>query len=255
MNKIVKTVYTLVGRRRKLAGISGWLFAFTVLAAVAGYLVQAEAAAASPVETVQPVPHDLVAVAPAPGGFITVTVGEYFTCAVPTDWGRTDGPMLGLSDEEKKTYGIKLEAPFLGEIPTRISVYYYEEGNLLYKSVDHYLRLFAQPALGVALEGSSYGAVSPTVISGWEGVTFERVRNEYLPLNHTISPVDREDGNSHLVYERRELMARPVPVKERFVVLPAPSGFHALRYSAPAEDFPEALPVFEKVVDTFHSLK
>lgn len=257
MNKVMKTVYSLVGRRRKLAGISGWLLVLTVLAAVAGALVQAEPLA-SPVETVpaqQPAPPDLAPAAPAPDGFITVTVGDYFTCAIPTDWGRTDGQTFGLSDEEKKTYGIKLEAPFWGEIPTRVSIYYYAEGNLLYKSVDHYLRLFAQPALGVALEGSSYGAVSPMVISGREGVTFERVKNEYLPLNRTISPVDREDGNSPLIYERRELMARPVPVKERFVVLPAPSGFHALRYSAPEEDFPEALPVFEKIVATFHALK
>lgn len=254
MNKVLKTVYYVVGRGRKLAGISGWLLGFTVLAALAGGLVQAEATA-SPVETVQPVPHDLVADSPDPDGFITVTVGDYFTCDIPPDWGRTDGSTSGLSDEEKKTYGIKLQAPFWGEIPTRISVYYYEEGNLLYKSADHYLRLFAQPALGTALEGSSYGAVSPVVISGREGVTFERVKNEYLPLNRTISPIDGEDDNNPLVYERREMMARPVPVRERFVVLPAPPGFHALRYSAPEEDFAEALPVFEKVVATFHALK
>ena len=254
MNKVLKTAYYVVVRRQKLARVFGWLLGFTVLTAVAGDLVQAEATA-SPVETVQPVPYDLVADSPDPDGFITVTVGDYFTCDIPPDWGRTDGATVGLSDEEKKTYGIKLQAPFWGEVPTRISVYYYAEGNLLYKSADHYLRLFAQPALGTALEGSSYGAVSPTVISGREGVTFERVKNEYLPLNNTISPIDGENDNNPLVYERREMMARPVPVRERFVVLPAPPGFHALRYSAPEEDFAEALPVFEKVVATFHALK
>lgn len=254
MNKVLKTAYYVVVRGRKLARISGWLLGFTVLAAVAGDLVQAEATA-SPMETVPPVPHDLVADSPDPDGFITVTVGDYFTCDIPPDWGQTDGSMIGLSDEEKKAYGIKLQAPFWGEIPTKVSVYYYAEGNLLYKSADHYLRLFAQPALGTALEGNSYGAVSPTVISGREGVTFERIKNEYLPLNNTISPIDRENDNNPLVYERRELMARPVPVRERFVVLPAPPGFYALRYSAPEEDFAEFLPVFEKVVATFHALK
>lgn len=251
MNKVVKTVYSVI------VGIFGWLLAFTALAAVAGNMAQAETTA-SPVETEtaqQPVSHDLVADAPDPDGFITVTVRDYFTCDVPPDWGRTDGATVGLTDEEKKTYGIKLQAPFWGEVPTRISVYYYAEGNLLYKSADHYLRLFAQPALGMALEGSSYGTVSPTVISGRKGVTFERIKNEYLPLNRTISPIDGEDDNNPLVYERREMMARPVPVKERFVVLPAPPGFHALRYSAPEEDFAESLPVFEKVVATFHALQ
>ena len=254
MNMVLKTACYVVVRGRKLTRISGWLLGFMLLAAAAGSQVQAEPSA-SPEATGQPVPHDLVADSPDPDGFITVTVGDYFTCDIPTDWGRTDGPISGLSDEEKKTYGIKLQGPFWGEIPTWVSVYYYAEGNLLYKSADHYLRLFAQPALGVALEGSSYGAVSPTIISGREGVTFERIKNEYLPLNNTISPVDREDGNNPLVYERRELMARPVPIRERFVVLPAQQGFHALRYSAPEEDFPEFLPVFEKVVATFHALK
>jgi hypothetical protein len=219
--------------------------------------VQAEPVASSTeaLPARQTMPYDLVAETPDSDRFIAVTVGEYFTCATPADWGRADGQVFGLSDEEKKSYGIKLQAPFWGEIPIKISVDFYAEGNLLYGSVDHYLRVFAQPALGVALEGSSYGAVSPALVSGREGMTFERVKNEYLPLDNTIGPTSEPGRDDPRIYERREMMARPVPVRERFVVLPASSGFYALRYSAPEEVFPEHLAVFEKVVSTFYALK
>jgi hypothetical protein len=242
MNKSVKMILLVVG--------------ITVLVASGGP-VQAEPAASSAdaASVQQPVPYDLVANTPDPDGFIAVTVGEYFTCDIPSDWGRTDGQMFGLSDEEKKTYGIELQAPYWGEIPARISVCYYAEGNLLYRSVDHYLRVFAHPALGVALEGSGYGAIAPAIVSGREGMIFERVKNEYLPLNNIIGPVDKQGKDDPKVYERREMMARPVPIRERFVVLPAKSGFYALRYTASEETFRDHLRIFEKVAATFHAMQ
>jgi len=242
MNKSVKIILLVVG--------------ITVLVASGGP-VQAKPVAspadAAPVQ--QPVPYDLVEDTPDPDGFITVTVGEYFTCDIPSDWGRTDGQVFGLSDEEKKTYGIELQAPFWGEIPTRISACYYAEGNLLYRSVDHYLRVFAHPALGVAMEGSSYGAVTPAIVSGREGMIFERVKNEYLPLNNIIGAGDKQGKDDPRVYERPEMMARPVPIRERFVVLPAKSGFYALRYTASEETFRDHLRIFEKVAATFHAMQ
>lgn len=191
--------------------------------------------------------HDLSSLAP-------LATGGYFRCNIPQGWSRI-GAIFGLSADEKKVYGVELRGPWVGEIPPRITVNYYAEGNLLYSSVDHYLRVFAQPALGVALEGSSYGAISPAIVSGREGMTFERIKSEYVPLNNTIGPVDREAGDDPRVYERREMMARPVPVRERFVVLPASSGFYAMRYSAAEEHFPEFLSAFEQIVATFHALK
>ncbi|MCX5815184.1 MAG: hypothetical protein NTX75_02935 [Proteobacteria bacterium] len=184
-----------------------------------------------------------------------LTVGDYFSCEVPADWSRYD-PIFGLSQEERKAYGVKLQGPWNGEIPVKISVYYYAKGNMLYKSVDHYMRLFSQPALGVALEGSSYGPVVPTMISGRKAMAFERLGNEFVPIRNDRGFFDKPtSGDAASVYERREMMERPVPVKERFAVLTAESGFYALCYSAPVEKFQEFLPVFEKVTETFYAMR
>lgn len=197
------------------------------------------------------VPHDLVEETPDPGGFQLLTPVDYFTCDIPSDWARGDHS-YGLSAEEKGEYGITLHGPWRGEIPVKITLYYYAEGNLLYRSAGHYLRLFSQPALGVALECSSYGPVTKATVSGRKAMMFERVKNEFVPM-HIDLDLDQPDDENGMVYERREIMARPIAVKERFVVLPAESGFYALRYSAASENFQEFLPVFEKVTDTFYA--
>lgn len=178
---------------------------------------------------------------------------EHFSFAVPAGWQRQGAGTFGLTDDEKKTFGVTLDGPRYGEIPLRISVIYYAPGNLVHKSVEDYLRVFSQPALGVALEGSHYGKVERTSLSGREAMVFERSRNEYRPMSNTIGLDDRPSGREGVVYERREMMARPVPVKERFVVLPAKPGFYALRYSAAAADFPEFLPAFEELAAGFQA--
>ena len=197
-------------------------------------------------------PADLLPELPAPYGFKAVEVGSYFSCDIPPDWSRVEGTGFGLSDEEKKTYGITLGAPESVEIPIRISLYYYAEGNLMYKSVDHYLNLFAKPALGAALEGSSYGEVTPAKVGSRDGMMFERLKHEFVPLHKRLDLSD-SPGREGIVYERRgEMMARAVPVKERFMLLPAKSGFYALRYSAPADKFAKHLPVFEQLTKRFY---
>jgi len=124
---------------------------------------------------------------PDPDGFVAVAVGDYFSCDIPPDWSRFDnyGSGFGLSNEEKKTYGFHLRAPEPDEIPVAISIFYYAEGNLMYKSVDHYTRVFTQPALGVPLEGSSYGDVTPMKVAGRDGMVFERVKKEYVPRGNS----------------------------------------------------------------------
>lgn len=199
----------------------------------------------------QAVPHDLVEETPYCAEWLPLTAEGYFNCEIPAGWGQGDHS-LGLSADEKGAYGIALHGPWRGEIPVKISISYYAEGNLLYRSADHYLRLFSQPALGVALEGSNYGPVTKATVSGRQALMFERVKNEFVPMQIDLGPDQPGDGNG-MVYERRELMARPIAVKERFVVLPAESGFYALRYSAAEENFQEFLPLFEKVTDTFYA--
>jgi len=187
---------------------------------------------------------------PAREQFVPITFGDYFSCEIPVKWSK-GSPLYGDPQDDKNIYGITLDGPRWGELPLRISVNFFAEGNPLYRSIDHYLRLFAQPALGVALGGDSYGPVAVVTVSGRSAWVFERIKNEYLPLNNFDEPVI-PDGR---VYERKEMMARPVPARQKFVVIPAATGFYALRYSAPVEDFEEFLPDFERVTATFNALR
>ncbi len=194
------------------------------------------------------VPADLIPEVPDPDGFVTVEVGDYFSCDVPPDWSRFDkyGSGFGLSNEEKKTHGFHLKAPVTGGLPITIAIFYYAEGNLMYTSMDHYLRVFSQSAPEGDGDGNDYGKITPITVSGREGMVFESISVRSVASGTTGSD---KPG----VYIRPGLNAKRVPVRERFVVLPAPSGFYALRYTAPTEKFQEFLPVFEQVTKRFYA--
>lgn len=183
--------------------------------------------------------------------FEQVTVRNFFSCEVPADWHK-DTTCFGLTQDEKKVYGFSLTGPYTGDIPLRISIYYYAEGNLYHKSIERYIGTFSQPA---AFEGSSYGRITPVKVSGRNAKMFERTKNEYVPISNIIRPSDEPAKNDPRVYERREMKARPVPMRERFVVISAESGFYALRYTAPADRYQEFLPVFENVTASFNAMQ
>lgn len=226
------------------------LMSLVLLAALATGIGSARAESpispAEPPPSLQAVPHDLLPEIPDPYGFVTVEVGDHFSCDIPPDWSRIHGSGFGLTDEEKRTYGIKLEAPSTSEVPATISIFYYAEGSLMYKSVDHYLRAFSQsaPAEG-ARDGHDYGKITPVTVSGREAMTFESIGMRSITSGTSVSS---QPG----VYFRPGLNAERVPIRERFVVLPAPPGFFALRYTAPEKTFQEFLPVFEQVTKRFY---
>lgn len=178
---------------------------------------------------------------------------SYFSCDIPASWGREEGDRsLGLSREDKKIYGIILHGPYSGVIPVNIAIYFYAKGNQLEDSLETYIRRHAHPFF-VVKEGDSYGPVTEAHVAGREAWVFERQKNEFVPY----SPLEGIElpPDDVRVYESRERMARPTPVREKFVVISADCGFYALRYSGPAEKFEEFLPDFEQVTATFHALQ
>jgi len=182
--------------------------------------------------------------------FKALTVGEYFSCRIPARWWQEDYA-FGLSAEEEKVFGVTLRAPESRMVPVKISVRYYAEGNLLYKSLDHFVTLHAQSIFG-PFESDHYGPLTKATISGREAVTFERRKNEFVATPNLEDPTEDDDS---IVYERRERMATPISVTERFIAVPAKSGFYVLRYSAPTEDFPEFVKIFEQVTASFEPLQ
>lgn len=177
----------------------------------------------------------------------------YFSCNIPASWGReeVDRPSE-FSQEERKVYGIVLLRPGFDVISVRISIYFYAKGNPLEDSPETYIRRHARP-LFVLKEGDSYGPVTNTHVAGRNAWVFDRQKNEFVPY----PPLDGIEPSSDdvRVYEHRERMAKLIPVREKFVVISADSGFYALRYSAPARQFEEFLPDFEQVTTTFDALQ
>lgn len=192
----------------------------------------------------------------APAHHKPLSAANFFRYQVPEGWSEIQEHPFGLSAEEKRVFAVTLHGPWRGEIPVRISAAYYAQGNLLYKSMEQYLQIFSPASIGADPETDALGRAKPITVSGKEAVLFERERKEFMPMHRPIDPNDSPLRDDPRVYERRgEMMARAVPVRERFVVIPGKAGFYALRYSAEAKDFQEFLPDFEKLTSTFEILE
>jgi len=160
--------------------------------------------------------------------------GGYFRVILPSGWGKTE-ERFGLSSEEKKVYGIDVFGPRSKYgIVSKISVHYYAPGNLLYKTMETFITIHAQPVLGVNLDGREYGQVKDDRVAGRPAKVFERKVYEYIPPD-SFKP-------------------KKIAVYERFVVMPSNKGFCVLRYTAPEDIAEKYQGVFQKVISSFEPL-
>jgi hypothetical protein len=165
---------------------------------------------------------------------VYVSEGGYFKVALPSAWGKSD-ESFGLSAEEKKVYGVDVLGPSSNDgIAAMIAVHYYAPGNLLYETMEGFINIHAQPALGVNLDGREYGRVRVEMVAGRSAKVFERKVYEYIPPD-AFKP-------------------KKIAVYERFVVMPANKGFYVVRYSAPEDIAEKYKPVFKKVISSFEPL-
>ena len=228
-------------KRRNPLKLSSFPIKFILLLSMSAFPIRAELLSASVPPSAQHKP---------------LSAANFFRYQVPAGWSETQDHPFGLSAEEKKAFTVTLIGPWRGEIPVRISATYYAQGNLLYKSVEQYLRIFSPVSSAVTQETDAKGPVKSITVSGKEATLFERERKEFVPMHRQIDPNDSPLRDDPKVYERRgEMMARAVPVRERFVVIPGKAGFYALRYSAETKEFQEFLPDFEKLTSTFEILE
>lgn len=159
--------------------------------------------------------------------------GNYFRCSVPRGWSEYH-QSFGLSQEEKKVYGVTLFGPSDGgPVPPTISLHYYAPGNLLHRTMDKFIRGHSQPVLGPPSEGGSHGEVRPVAIAGRQAVTFERTNVRYTG-GRTLNP-DK------------------VVLFERFVVVPDESyrGFYVLSLSVQDRTRSKHAGIFEAVTESF----
>ena len=163
-----------------------------------------------------------------------VSEGRYFKVTLPSGWSKIE-EIFGLSAEEKKVYGVRVRGPISkDEIASMISVHYYAPGNLLHETMERFINIHAQPALGVNIDGKEYGRVRDESVADRPAKVFERKVYEYIPP--------------------RALKPKKVAVSECFVVMSANKGFYVLRYRAPEDIAEEYRPVFEKMISFFEPL-
>ncbi|MEZ4601145.1 MAG: hypothetical protein R2940_15250 [Syntrophotaleaceae bacterium] len=185
-----------------------------------------------------------------------ITVDPYFSCVIPADWSEGNSYAgSALSPEEKKVFGVEFSKYSWGPVPMRISVHYYAEGNLLHSTPELYIARKAHPVVEQAGK-YRYGELFDTVVDGRPAKTFMRPYYQFVSAEPLLPGSSQDDPKDDArVYEGREMMARKEPLVERYVVVPADSGFYALVYSAPDDHFEEFLGVFDGLLDTFNPLR
>jgi hypothetical protein len=182
--------------------------------------------------------------------FVFLTAGNYFSCEIPADWSKEEY-LSEHSPQGDKIYGVVLSSARTEPVPTRISIFFYAEGNPLYPSREVFISRKSKPQL-IFAQGDNYGKVTDIFVSGKKAKSFELRKSEFV----APEPLLFEPANGDVrVYERLEKMARQILVRERFVVVPADAGFYALHYTVRASCYKKFLGTFERVTDTFRALR
>lgn len=158
------------------------------------------------------------------------TAGKFFSAVFPKGWVKKE-PLPGLSDAERKVYGVEFFGPASGGLAARIGAHYYAPGNLVHKTPERFIKLHSQPALGVNLSKKVYGPVTAGKAGSYYAKIFERKVFEYLP-----------PGALH---------PRKTAVYEKFAVVPVGNGFYVLDYYAPLDIAGANLKAYEAVLASF----
>ena len=151
----------------------------------------------------------------APGYREYVSSGNYFKCIIPEGWSVYTPSGFGLSEEEKKVYGVIFFGPYSeSPVAPEISIHYYAPGNLLEKTMDKFIIRHSGP---LVTEGKSYGEVRQIEFAGRKAKTFETISFRNLS-GRVINPVK-------------------VSIYKKFITIPAKKGegFYVLQISVPVE--------------------
>ena len=105
---------------------------------------------------------------------------------------------------------------------------------MLFKSAEEFVKIHSRPIPGLGLAGDKYSSVTVTKIAGRAASRFERRKSDFA--------------------RPRQVENKPVPVFERYIVLPAREGFYVLNYYCVFSEAKAKLPAFEGVVKSFEPL-
>lgn len=172
-----------------------------------------------------------------------ISEGDYFRCIIPEGWHKWESD-FGLSQSEKKVYGIVMFGPAIADgLKARISVHYYAEGNLVHKTADRFIETHSKPVFGPGTEipGSKYSRVADTVVARRKAKKFEQQTFDFI--DHVYDP---KSGRFYTPIDPKK-----IPVIEKFIVIPTKEGYYVLHYYAPLEISEANFKAFEEVVKSF----
>lgn len=160
-----------------------------------------------------------------------VSSGNYFRCIIPEGWSVCTPSGFGLSEEEKKVYGVKLSGPYsVSPVVPEISIHYYAPGNLLEKTMDKFITGHSGPFV---IEGKSYGEVRQIEFAGRKAKTFETINSRNLS-GRVTDPMK-------------------VSIYKKVIAIPARQGegFYVLQLSVPVEEKDKYTGTFEETSKSF----
>lgn len=170
------------------------------------------------------------------------SAARFFRYQAPAAWGLLASPP---AEQLSGVHTITLESQSGAEVPARMAMAFYTASNPQYKSAEHYLRALSLPPESLPPKKMN--------VAGKPAWIAERERAAFLPLQSLSA--EPSAPNDPKVYEARgDKMARAVPLRERFVIIPGTRGFYVLRFAAPRQDFATYLPDFDALLASFDIL-
>ena len=157
-----------------------------------------------------------------------ISDGNFFTALIPKDWEKDEDIILGRTAKE---YGVVVVGPRGMEgTPVMITILYYGDGKDTHewiKSADDFINRNSKTYLGKLLEGEEYGEVREIIFAGRKAKKFDR--KTFVSISSS----------------------KKILIFERFVVVPATTGFYKLQYEAPSDLAKKYESVFDRVINSF----
>jgi len=157
-----------------------------------------------------------------------ISDGNFFTALIPKDWEKEEDIILGRTAKE---YGVVVVGPRGMEgTPVMITILYYGDGKDTHewiKSADDFINRNSKTYLGKLLEGEEYGEVREIIFAGRKAKKFDR--KTFVSISSS----------------------KKILIFERFVVVPATTGFYKIQYEAPSDLAKKYESVFDRVINSF----
>ena len=170
---------------------------------------------------------------------------QSFTVSVPQGWARTeDGHPYG---DLTQISGVRLTGPGnAAGVPITISVLHYS-GEHLFKTPEEFIHHEQNSIIRIDPDRQDF--LRSCRVAGRWGRTFQIKTFELVYERPFLAPPLHEGVVYELVPPHKQIKMR-----DRYVVLPARTGYFVLKYRAPQDIMNEYISLFDGMIESFHPL-